>query len=58
MLDEYGGVTGIITINDLIGLLVGDIGDDELDKNIKLIEQLSEDNWKIYGEASLDDIYE
>ena len=58
VLDEYGGVTGIITINDLIGLLVGDISDDELDENIKLIEQLSEDTWKIYGEASLDDIYE
>lgn len=42
-MDEYGGVTGIITINDLIGLLVGDISDDELDENIKLIEQLSDD---------------
>ena len=31
VLDEYGGVTDIITINDLIGLLVGDISDDELD---------------------------
>lgn len=27
VLDEYGGVTGIITINDLIGLLVGEISD-------------------------------
>lgn len=35
VLDEYGGVAGIITINDLIGLLVGDISDDELDENIK-----------------------
>ena len=29
VLDEYGGVTGIVTINDLLELLVGDLDDGE-----------------------------
>ncbi|MEG2405130.1 MAG: CBS domain-containing protein, partial [Oscillospiraceae bacterium] len=29
VLDEYGGVIGIITINDLVEQLVGDLGDAE-----------------------------
>ena len=29
MLDEYGGVTGIVTINDLLELLVGDLEGEE-----------------------------
>ena len=53
VLDEYGGLSGVITLHDLLELLVGDIYEDE-----KEIEPLSENTWKIKGGASLDDVAE
>lgn len=55
VLDEYGGMTGIVTINDLVEQLVGDLGDDEPAGNeAPLIEALDSRTWKIRGDAQLD----
>ncbi len=55
VLDEYGGMTGIITINDLLEQLVGDLGDDdEVKDEITLIESIEDGVWKIHGSAELD----
>ncbi len=56
-LDEYGGVTGIITINDLVEQLVGDLVDDE-EEEIPMIEAIGENTWKIHGSAALEDVSE
>ena len=57
VLDEYGGMTGIVTVNDLVEQLVGDLGDDEpMNEEIPEIEQIDSKTWKIRGEASLDDV--
>lgn len=53
VLDEYGGLSGVITMHDLLELLVGDIYEDE-----KEIQAVSENMWKILGSASLDDVAE
>lgn len=53
VLDEYGGLSGVITMHDLLELLVGDIYEDE-----KEIQAVSENTWKILGSASLDDVAE
>lgn len=59
VLDEYGGVVGIITINDLIERLVGDLGDDESEESKLIpIEQLDQCTWKINSNAMLDEIFE
>lgn len=59
VLDEYGGVVGIITINDLIERLVGDLGDDEPKESERIpIEQLDPSTWKINSNAMLDEIFE
>ena len=62
VLDEYGGMSGIITINDLVEQLVGDLGDDLSDEEVEEvaepIKQLSEDTWLILGSALLDEISE
>lgn len=62
VLDEYGGMSGIITINDLVEQLVGDLGDDlsdeTVEEEVEPIKQLSEDTWLILGSALLDDISE
>lgn len=54
VVDEYGGMSGIITIHDLIELLVGDLTekDEELDYEIK---EIGENKWEISGQAPIDE---
>jgi putative hemolysin len=51
VIDEYGGFTGIITLYDLLGAIVGDI--DEAPGGIPLIEK-TQDGWLIDGATPLD----
>lgn len=57
LLDEYGGVVGLATIEDLIEEIVGDI-DDEVDHAEILFNQLSKDKYVIYGKMPLTDFNE
>ncbi|CCI87352.1 hemolysin family protein [Lactobacillus gigeriorum] len=54
LLDEYGGVVGLATIEDLIEEIVGDI-DDEVDRAEVLFNQLNDRRYVIYGKMPLDD---
>jgi len=60
VLDEYGGMTGIVTMNDLIGRLVGDVQDEETlseEKELPSIEKMEEEGlWNIKGNVSLEDM--
>lgn len=57
VLDEYGGTTGIVTINDLVEQLVGDLGEEDICQNAPLlIEAMDSGMWKIRGEAPLEEI--
>lgn len=56
VLDEYGGMSGIITINDLVEQLVGDLCDDNESEEENLIESIGDGLWKIHGSALLEDI--
>ena len=57
VLDEYGGMHGIITINDLIERLVGDITDEEQSEEKEPdIVALDSETWKISGVAPLSDV--
>ncbi len=57
VLDEYGGVTGIITLNDLVEQLVGELGDDNKE-NTGMIVKTGESSWRISGSAYLEDVSE
>ena len=55
VLDEYGGTVGIVTIEDLVEEIVGDI-QDEYDKERDMIEVIKEDEYVVEGSARLDDV--
>lgn len=57
VLDEYGGMSGIVTISDLIEELLGDLDDEEIiTVESTLIKALDNDTWLIRGSALLDDV--
>lgn len=58
VLDEYGGMVGIITLNDLIEQLVGDLGEDTAEEAAAEphVEQMDENTWAIIGNVELYDI--
>ena len=58
VLDEYGGMEGIVTLNDLIEQLVGEIEDEDECGEQLSIEKLEENRWKLYGNVELRDIEE
>jgi CBS domain containing-hemolysin-like protein len=57
VLDEYGGTAGLVTIEDLLEEIVGEI-QDEYDEEEPLIVRLSDDEARIDGRADVDDLGE
>ncbi len=57
VLDEYGGTAGLVTIEDLLEEIVGEI-QDEYDAEEPLIVSLSEHEARVDGRAAVDDIAE
>lgn len=59
VLDEYGGMMGIVTMNDLVEQILGDLDDgDEAVPEEPDITKISDDTWEARGVAPLDVIAE
>ena len=57
VLDEYGGVLGIVTMHDLIERLVGDFTAKVAEASEELeIQPLEDGTWRVLGSVSLDDL--
>ena len=57
VVDEYGGTEGIITLEDILEELVGEIWD-EHDEVTEDFRQQSDGSWLVAGSASVDDLFE
>lgn len=57
VVDEYGGTSGLITVEDLIEVIVGDI-DDEYDDEDDEIQVIKEDEYIVEGSTKITDVNE
>lgn len=57
VVDEYGGTAGLITIEDLVEVIVGDI-EDEYDEEYDEIQVIKEDEYIVDGSAKITDVNE
>ena len=59
VLDEYGGMFGIVTQNDLIEQLVGELGDEDDERELQMdpyLEQTGDTTWAVHGNIPIRDI--
>lgn len=55
VVDDHGGVSGIITISDILSQIVGDIGDGPDEDSLDIIP-IGENKWRVRGITPIEDI--
>ncbi|MBR5516722.1 MAG: HlyC/CorC family transporter [Firmicutes bacterium] len=57
LIDEYGGFSGIVTVEDIIEQVMGNI-DDEYDEEEEIIDKVDDNLYLVDGDVSIDDLDE
>ena len=57
VVDEYGGTAGLITLEDVIEEIVGEIRD-EYDREKPLLQKVNEQTWLVEGKINIEELNE
>ena len=58
MLDEHGGVAGVVSIRDILEQLVGDLNDEFDEDDEPTIVRIRQDRWLVDGQTHVDRVEE
>jgi len=56
IIDEYGGTDGLVSMEDLVELIVGDIADEHDEREMPAVMRQGDGSYLANGRASLDDV--
>ena len=58
VIDEYGGTDGLVSLEDIVEMVFGDIEDEHDEEEQALIRATTEDTWLVDAKAELEDVAE